>query len=249
MSEVFKTIIDKSFVMSTSLDNTKTKISSLDKTLNFVSASTQEIAAGLTETSSLMLVAKDQAENIKDNTTDIVKKTKKALASTSEIKSRAEKLKSDSILSSKESKSVILENQLNMKKAIKEAENINEIKLLSNTILSITEHTKLLSLNARVEAAHAGELGNQYSEDASYINDLVNSIVNSSDQVLLLIGQLNAIIETINIHSCNGSLSTTEIASKIIKLTKKSSEILSLSNNTKDCTNNLLNIVKKIQLS
>lgn len=100
-------------------------------------------------------------------------------------------------------------SKLDLEKAIKDVEVINEIVEVSNTIKGIASQTTLLSLNASIEAARAGEAGKGFAVVAEEIKKL------SSDT--------NEEIEKVNEL-------TRRVTSSVEVLTNKSSDIITFLN-------------------
>ena len=87
-------------------------------------------------------------------------------------------------------------------------QSISEIDTAVELILSISEQTKLLSLNASIEAAHAGEMGkgfavvaeeirnlsDQSSRGAAMIKDIAKQIVEKSQKSVILADEVHVLI-------------------------------------------------------
>lgn len=74
--------------------------------------------------------------------------------------------------------------------AIKESEKVSQVSKLTEDILSISEQTNLLSLNASIEAARAGEAGKGFAVVAGEIGKLANE----SQQAAGYIQQINEVV-------------------------------------------------------
>ena len=68
----------------------------------------------------------------------------------------------------------IEENHQSIQKAIVNLQSLTQIDEMAEQILSITNQTNLLSLNASIEAARAGEAGRGFSIVADEIGNLAN---------------------------------------------------------------------------
>ena len=74
-----------------------------------------------------------------------------------------------------------------LEQAIVEAKVVEQINVLSESIMDITSQTNLLALNAAIEAARAGEAGKGFSVVAEEMRKLLNMIYDGRlDDVALI---------------------------------------------------------------
>ena len=69
-------------------------------------------------------------------------------------------------------------------------EKIRSVNRITEMITSVAEKTHLLSLNASIEAAHAGDAGRGFSVVAEEIRKLAENTADSAEQIAGLIGQV-----------------------------------------------------------
>lgn len=76
--------------------------------------------------------------------------------------------------------------------------NTDTIKSSTQSIQAISGKTNILSLNASIEAARAGDVGRGFAVVAQQMRDLANNSKTASDQVLTLLNALYQDVDKIN---------------------------------------------------
>lgn len=170
--DIIRAIVRETGVVDYSLDVSNKRIQNLTDGLKEISDSAQEISAGLQQTASAMNHINLSSEEIKSVMTDVSQIALESAGTSAAISKRASELKYNALREQKKAAEVLAENQSKMFDAIEKAKSIEDIKILLETILSITSKTKLLSLNASIEASRAGEHGRGFSVVANEIKQL-----------------------------------------------------------------------------
>lgn len=134
------------------------------------------------------------------------------------------------------------ENSIESTQIVNEmAKSIEKINYMSNAIAGITEQTNLLSLNASIEAARAGDSGKGFAVVATEIRKLADESKHSTDEI-------RSIVEEINIKANDAkkameeSTSMLEVQDKAIKSTKE------IFNEIVSSINSLTNAIKNIKV-
>ena len=159
--------------------STAVTISSMTENNNVVS----EFAASLEETSAI-------AEEVAATSETINGVVEKVTGSILEGTTTLETIKESTNQRNKETQIALEKGNLNYKEiavqleaALKKVNEISNIQMLADSILTITDQTNLLALNAAIEAARAGEAGKGFAVVAEEIRKLANQ---SSENVVVI---------------------------------------------------------------
>jgi len=118
-----------------------------------------------------------------------------------EIKNRAEELKKTSLESQKAAIDIYEIANKNLRESIEKTHAIEEIKILSKTILNITSQTNLLALNAAIEAARAGEAGKGFAVVASEIRVLAENSQSAVSKIESISNEVSSAVEALVIDA------------------------------------------------
>lgn len=113
----------------------------------------------------------------------LANKTEECLAITEELKANSIIIQDNANKSSSEAQNIAAERERELEIAIKNADVIKEIGNLTNTIDMIAEQTKLLALNASIEAARAGVTGKGFAVVASEVSNLAEQTSTAVEEI------------------------------------------------------------------
>ena len=172
IKELIKIIIENSQNMSASseelsatVEELSSKAMSIDEAVNSIASNMQETSAG-TEEISASIQEVDSSINI------LSQKAMDGSNNANSAKERATEVKSNSHEAMQKAKEISIEKQRNMEKVIEDGKIVANIKVMADTIASISEQTNLLALNAAIEAARAGEQGKGFAVVAEEVRAL-----------------------------------------------------------------------------
>lgn len=228
----------------------------------------KELADSVEKFRFVMKEISDSSKNMACSALDIVEKTQalterstQGVATSEEISKSAETTKSNVIKSQQKTLVVLGETKEKLKEAIKNADVVDQINILSQTILQIASQTNLLALNAAIESAKAGEAGRGFSVVANEIKKLaeqskntVSKIQSATKMVLESVNNLtncsNSLLEFVSTNVNNDYSSMLDIAEKYSKdasiINSIASEFNITSTEVIEYTSNVLNAIDKL---
>lgn len=184
-------LISSSKVIEDNANNVEDLTIELNSQATDTSATTEELSAAMEETAAATEEINATASEIEIAINSISQKAEEGASLSTKISSRADNLKESAISSADKAQDVYKEVKKEMDEAIKQANAVEKINLLADTILQITDQTNLLALNAAVEAARAGEAGKGFAVVADEIRKL-------AEQSSKAITDIQGVVEIVN---------------------------------------------------
>ncbi|HBJ1651372.1 methyl-accepting chemotaxis protein [Clostridium botulinum] len=177
----------------------KDNVTKLNSDIEEVSATTEELAANMEETAASSEEMLATSQEIEEVVKSISQKSQEGAIKAGEISNRAEDTKINVQASEMKSTELFKSTKIELEEAIQESKVVEEINVLSESIMQITSQTNLLALNAAIEAARAGEAGKGFSVVAEEIRklaeqskDTVIEIQNITGKVTSAVGNLSS---------------------------------------------------------
>ncbi len=173
----------------------------LTEEIESVSATTQELAAGMEETAASSEEMAATSQDMEKAVRSIAEKSGEGAKKANEITIRAKDTQVRVESAQSNAMKVFEETKGALEKAIENSKVVEQINVLSQSIMQITNQTNLLALNASIEAARAGEAGKGFSVVAEEISKLADASKNTVIEIQGITGQVSEAVYNLSLHS------------------------------------------------
>lgn|GEM_PF-5716013 len=158
-------------------------ITDLNQEISGVSDNADDLASGMTETAASADHLAEMSADIDAASKNIASKAKSGVMEVGNIYSRATKIKSEAAVTRQKTEALSVELTQSLEEALKDIEVVKKIHVLSEAIMNVTHETNLLSLNAQIEAARAGDSGRGFAVVANQIGKLAEQSKQTAVQI------------------------------------------------------------------
>lgn len=159
------------------------------------SATTQELAAAMQQTSASTDTINTNLEGMHDDAVGIDDLTKSGTSMSDEVMTRAEELRESTKSASNKTRNMYENVRVKSDEAIESSKAVDKINELTETIMSISSQTSLLALNASIEAARAGEAGKGFAVVASEIGNLAGQTSSAVADIDTIVGEVHEAVD------------------------------------------------------
>ena len=169
---LIKELIDESQNMSSASEELSATIEELNVKSEDIQKAVNKIAYDVQETSAASEEISASMQEVDSSINMLSSKAMEGSNNSYESKERAKYIQRKGNSSIQETKNIYEEKKEKGLKALEEGKVVENIKVMADTIASISEETNLLALNAAIEAARAGEQGKGFAVVAEEVKKL-----------------------------------------------------------------------------
>lgn len=185
---VLSQVVTETSDVKTNISESSASMNSLAIQIEDVSATTEQMSAGMQETAAMAQDMNVTSSEIKDAVTSIAEKAQDGSSMADEIAVRAQQLKDSAITSRQSAQHIHGSIESESRAAMEHAKAVDQIHVLTDSILQITGQTNLLALNAAIEAARAGEAGKGFAVVAGEIRKLAEGSAKTATEIQTVAG-------------------------------------------------------------
>ncbi|MBE5926877.1 MAG: methyl-accepting chemotaxis protein [Lachnospiraceae bacterium] len=183
MRGIMTNIANNSRNLKVSCENVVNQLKDTEIKVSDVSATMEEMSAAMEETSASLMGVNEAVEQIHTAVMTIAESAVEGSEKSNTITDKASEIYNEAVRNREDAteKAGVMRENINEK--IKQSKAVEEISVLTDNILNITNQTNLLALNASIEAARAGESGKGFAVVADEIGKLATDSAAAANKI------------------------------------------------------------------
>ncbi len=183
LASLVKNTISESKGINSAVRDVDQNVTNINDALEGVSAATEELSASMQETSASAQIVQETSGDIKRSAQIMADKVSDGSKESQTITERVNGVHSNLQVTLKDTEKVKGEISTKIEQSLQEITVVGKITQLTEAIMTISQQTNLLSLNASIEAARAGEAGKGFAVVATEIGGLAKQSADTVKEI------------------------------------------------------------------
>ena len=194
LHEIVETITQAETSIDENVESLRLMIDRVNHVCGSNSARTGELAEGMKKTADTTASINRTAEKVEEHAANIGALAEEGTRLSGEVLTRANELAASTETASRRTTELYKNVKVKSEEAITASRSVDKINELISTIMSISTQTGMLSLNASIEAARAGDVGRGFAVVAKEIRNLAGQTSDVVKIISPIIAEVNSAV-------------------------------------------------------